>query len=112
MLTVAEQGTVVQYVLDNIQTKVVIPEVAKQVGMEVRWFSKLFKASFAGWSFHYYLTNKRCDVAERLLANTDMKLGDIATATGFANQTHFGHVLHKLRGHTPLKYRKAAQYGK
>ena len=46
------------------------------------------------------------DVARRLLTRTDKLVSEIATATGFWDQSHFIKAFRAERGQTPTEYRR------
>lgn len=48
----------------------------------------------------------RLEKGQELLARTDLSIGEIALACGFANSTRFGVAFRKRFGQTPLAYRK------
>ena len=41
-----------------------------------------------------------------MIANSDMKIGDIALSVGFSNQQRFNDMFKKMTGVNPLSYRK------
>jgi AraC family transcriptional regulator len=50
---------------------------------------------------------QRVKKAQRLLAQTDLPLANIAVAVGFADQSHFSRQFHRLVGTTPSGFRRA-----
>lgn len=52
-----------------------------------------------------YILNVRINKACVLLDTTDRLIADIATATGFCDQSHFIRTFRNIRGITPSKYR-------
>jgi transcriptional regulator GlxA family with amidase domain len=48
-------------------------------------------------------------LARNLLANTSMRIGEIAAETGFNDMFHFSRIFKKRFGKSPVAYRK--KYG-
>ena len=69
---------------------------------------KLFK-EFTGMSFNAYLVNYRLDLAAKQLAETNLKVIDVAENCGFHNQSYFTRAFQKKYGKTPVGYRKERQ---
>lgn len=109
MLTVIEQGLLVEYIQANLQGDVSLPTLATLVGLNMRTFTKLFKQSFAGWTAHQYILNARVVRAERLLTDFSSKLSleQVALLCGFCSQSHLGWAFKRSKGTTPAKYRAA-----
>jgi transcriptional regulator GlxA family with amidase domain len=53
-----------------------------------------------------YLLKVRIDRAKELLADTGLKISDIALSVGFSNQQRFNEMFKKYVHQTPLQYRK------
>jgi AraC-like DNA-binding protein len=54
-----------------------------------------------------YVREMRLTEARRLLVTTQMSMGEVAAATGFANQFHFSRAFRSSSGQTPTAYRRA-----
>ncbi|HBD32826.1 MAG TPA: AraC family transcriptional regulator, partial [Cupriavidus sp.] len=54
-----------------------------------------------GTSFAHLLDEERDTLARRLLANTDMPLGDVARALGFKTQAGFNKAFMRWQGVAP-----------
>ena len=50
--------------------------------------------------------------AKKLLAETNMKLSDIAMEIGYSEPNYFSHVFRKTEGMTPKAYRSRNQQGR
>jgi AraC-like DNA-binding protein len=61
--------------------------LAGVAGLSVHHFARQFKQSI-GVTTHHYLTQKRVERAQEMLAQTDLSLSEIAYTTGFADQSH------------------------
>lgn len=56
-----------------------------------------------------YVLEKRLERVERLLLATEMSVGEIAKATGFADGNYLAKVLRRRRGMAPLEFRAAGR---
>jgi len=67
-----------------------------------------------GFRQHYhstlgnYIRGLRVDYATRLIATSDLTLGQIALAAGFADQSHFCRTFKQYTGLTPAQFQKGA----
>lgn len=98
-----------RFVLDHIhchlETRLGLTELAAKARMSPQHFANLFRRS-TGRSPHEYVVHERVERAKRLLAETAEPLMDLAFEVGFANQSHFTDVFHRLTGTTPRRYRQ------
>ena len=85
---------------DNIS----LNELADLVGMSRFYLSRLFRRQ-KGITLSAYQTQIKIDRAKKLLSQ-GMPISQVATATGFYDQSHFGHHFKHLVGTTPGNYRK------
>ena len=74
-------------------------------GMSKNTFIRVFSDIFNMTPWHY-LTTIRLNAVRKLLETTDKLLVDIATETGFFDQSHLTRVFKKERGMTPGEYRR------
>lgn len=57
-------------------------------------------------SFQQLLTDTRCEVAEQLLKQNEMDIGEIAYYLGYQEVTSFNRAFSQAKGITPLQWRK------
>jgi AraC family transcriptional regulator, exoenzyme S synthesis regulatory protein ExsA len=69
-----------------------------------REFKKIFKDTPAKW-----VAKKRLNMAEELLKNTSLNIGEITYECGFENQTHFSRIFKQKNGVSPLQFRTNLQ---
>ena len=74
------------------------------INVSTSWFIKIFKKQ-TGITPYQYLINLRIDKAKKLMC-TNMNLGEISLAVGYADQLYFCRVFHKKTGFSPSKYRE------
>jgi len=80
-------------------------EVAAHVHLNPSYFSVLFK-KVTGESFTVFVTKYRMEKALHLLRSTDMKVFEIASATGFEEPNYFTNVFRQRYAMSPKEYRK------
>ncbi len=84
--------------------RVPIDELAVHARISRGHLSRLFRAEF-GLGIAAALERLRCARAEMLLSRTDLPIGTIASACGFADLFHFSHRFTRLHGISPSAYR-------
>jgi transcriptional regulator of acetoin/glycerol metabolism/AraC-like DNA-binding protein len=78
--------------------------LAAVAGLSIHHFARGFKQS-AGVTPHHYLTRKRVERAQDMLAHTDLSLSEIAYAVGFSDQSHLARHFRQMLGITPGQFR-------
>ncbi|HLV01380.1 MAG TPA: AraC family transcriptional regulator [Acidobacteriota bacterium] len=96
-----------QYVLENLDRKIYLHEVAAQLGLTEGSFSRYFK-SRTGKTFTEFVNELRVGRACRMLTEEGRKITDIAFASGFENLSHFNRQFRKIKSMCPREYRDAA----
>lgn len=94
-----------KYICDNFERNISLAEVANHVYMSETYFSKKFK-KVTGLKFSEYLTSVRIRKADELLLETELSIAHIAEACGFSDTNYFGDVFKRVKGVSPLRYRK------
>lgn len=93
---------------DNISnSEFSLNDVAVALYVSSNYLQRQFKHQ-SGESFVEYLTRIRMEKAVDLLKNTNMKIQDIAEATGYSNQRYFAVCFKKHFGKTPTAIREKA----
>jgi len=80
-------------------------DAAAAACMSPAHFSRLFRRHF-GRTFTETMARIRIDRAAGLLATTERPLSLVALECGFSDQSYFTKVFRRLRGMTPLAYRR------
>ena len=95
----------IKYFYANADTAYTMEDVAKYVGLDVKYFQKIFKKC-TGKTPNYYSTEVRLYYAKEKLANSDAPIYDIAQESGYTSVNYFNHVFKKFYNQTPTEYRK------
>ena len=104
-LSEGHQQLIRSYVDERIGDDVSVTDLASLVGLSPSHFARLFKTTFS-LSPHRFLLNRRIELAaERLRANGDQSIAEIALAFGFGSQAHFSDTFRRIRGETPARWR-------
>ena len=85
-----------------------LQSAAAAAGISPNRFSTFFSHEM-GMTFIDYLIGKRMDRASELLMTTDMKAFEIAYASGYNDPHYFSATFKKLKGMSPMEYRKRGQ---
>ncbi|MBK1706086.1 AraC family transcriptional regulator [Halochromatium glycolicum] len=80
-----------------------VSSVASELAMSARTLQR--RLSEQGHSFQTLVDRARMDLAQRLLAETDYSLAEVAFLTGFADQSGFTRAFKRWAGQTPRSYR-------
>ena len=86
--------------------EITLERLAVMSGVSLQHFCRVFKAK-TGLRPMEYLAMRRAAEAKTLLAETQMKIGDVAQAVGFDDPNYFGITFRKYTGTTPTEYRRA-----
>ena len=95
-----------EYVEVHLSEGLNLRRLAAVAGLSVHHFAREFKQS-AGVAPHHYLTQKRVERAQEMLAQTDLSLSEIAYATGFSDQGHLARHFRQMLGTTPGAFRRS-----
>ena len=96
--------TVLEFVEGNYWEKLTLQDISNRFGISYTYLSQLFKKC-AGTSFTGYLTGIRLKHACRLLAETEIKIVEIAEMVGFNDYHYFCNVFRQSLSMTPRQYR-------
>jgi AraC-like DNA-binding protein/ligand-binding sensor protein len=99
-------GKAVHYMRRNLERKITLDDVAKNVYLSPTYFSKIFKQEI-GESFNTYLNRMRVEKSKALLLQKDLQLVEIANLLGFEDQSYFTKVFKQIAGVSPNRYRKS-----
>jgi len=94
-----------EYIEENLDQAISLEEMAASAGVSkteaLRCFHKTLQTTPYG-----YVMEVRLSKAADLLAETGLSIGEIASRTGFNQQSYFGKRFKEKTGMTPLEYRR------
>ncbi|CZF82786.1 HTH-type transcriptional regulator YesS [Grimontia celer] len=96
---------VVDYVMENYQQPIRLKTVADKLGMTESYFSRFFHQS-SGHRFTDFVNRVRIQRACVLLSDSDDTIADISQTVGFHNLANFSRQFRRIKGLSPLAYRK------
>jgi two-component system response regulator YesN len=92
------------FVRMNLHKGLTLKLLGQFLGYSEKYCSDLFQATM-GESFSEHVKRHRLETAMTLLATTDHGVAEIATATGFCDQSAFSHFFKRATGQSPMQYR-------
>lgn len=101
--TVAEMAK--KYIFDNYKSKVTIADICEEIGCSKSTLITGFKREY-GTTVNSYITDVRLTEAVNMLKAGDRHIGEIATETGFSDQSYFSKVFSAKYGIPPSEYDK------
>ncbi|SEL62793.1 AraC-type DNA-binding protein [Chitinophaga rupis] len=97
---------VFQFTIDNFRDPISLPQVAEIACMSVPAFCNYFKRSTKK-TYIDFLNEIRIGCACNLLLETQQTVLDICYESGYNTMANFHKQFLKVKGRTPLQYRKA-----
>lgn len=95
----------INFMLENIQGKLKLDELAVVVNLSASHLSRLFAARTGHSPIDYFIQLK-IQRSCRLLDNTELSIADISRETGFDDQFYFSRQFRKVMNMSPSEYRK------
>src|SRR5262249_11787042 len=105
MLSARRLAHALEYIRAHLGEGLTLAAVARQVGYSPYHFARLFRQA-TGESLHQFVLRERIARAQRLPAETEMPLAQVAAVCGFAHQSHLTRVFRQELGHTPRAERR------
>lgn len=101
--------TVANYIVENLNRRISVEEIAQSVFMNPSSLSRKFKNE-SGKTLSRFIAEKRVEEACRLLENTERSLADISEYLCFSSQSHFQNTFKEITGSTPAVYRERSRF--
>lgn len=98
-----------KYVDDNIGRKICITDICDKLRCSKSTLLTTFKKRY-GITVNTYINNARLEKATHLLTDGDMTISEIASETGFSDQSYFSKVFSAKYGIPPSEYRTDAKH--
>ncbi len=93
------------YIYDNLHTKITLDKLAEITGLSTAYLSKLFHKE-VGITVSAYITKKRIEAAENMLKFSEYSCLEISDYLCFSSESHFIQVFRRHTGYTPKNYRE------
>jgi DNA-binding response OmpR family regulator len=95
-----------QYIGEHLVEPLTVNQIGRQVGLTGRRLLALFREEL-GQTVSGYISDERVRTGQRLLADTDMSISDVAFHVGYANAGNFATAFRERNGLSPQAYRAA-----
>lgn len=92
------------FVRENIHRRITVADLARAMEQPKRDFARDFTAT-TGFGPYEFVQRVRLRMCKDMLANPRVSIGEIATALGFADQSHLGRFVRSRTGYAPSVYR-------
>ncbi len=99
-----------QYIADHLTDSITVEALCREFHMSRTRFYEI-SMGYLGTGIAAYVRNCRIEQAKKLLTQTDLSITEIASATGFADYTHFSKVFRKSVGVCARTYRASRFLG-
>ncbi|NLS20728.1 helix-turn-helix transcriptional regulator [Rhizobium sp. P40RR-XXII] len=96
---------VASYLQDQLPEKIGLRELSELAGMSQWHFCRAFKSS-TGLSPYQWQLEKRLEIAQGLLLQTDAPLDSVAKSVGFCDAAHLSRAFKRRTGETPHAWRR------
>lgn len=99
---------VTRYIRDNLAHDLTLTEAAATAFLSPNYLAHLLKNE-VGKTFTDLVTERRMERAQELLANTAMRVSEVAHASGFPDEGYFTRRFRQWFGTTPRQYRDSVR---
>lgn len=99
-----------ELVADRAHEPIRMREIATEVGVHAVTLSRSFRSSY-GTTMSAFVQKRRLELACVTLANSELSIGAVGLAHGFADHAHFSRTFRRYVGMTPTAYRTALRRG-
>ncbi len=96
---------VLQFIDQNLSRDISLNEVAAAAFLSANYLSQLLKKQ-TGMAFIEWLTARRMEQAQHLLAHSMDRISEIANVVGFTDEAYFTRRFRQRFGQSPTEYRK------
>ena len=96
---------ILYYIEHNYSAPLKLETIASLFGYNSSYLGKLFSQKM-NQSFNSYLDEVRIKHSVELLEDTHLKVYEIATKVGYSNVNYFHYKFKKLKGISPVEFRK------
>ncbi len=107
-LFLAKNYKLYEIIQSNLFTNLKLDDLAFLCGLSLSSFQREFKKIF-GMPPAKYINQKRIEEAKKLLANTEIRISEVAFLVGFESLSHFSKVFSIANNMSPSKFQKMKQ---
>lgn len=97
-----------EYILKHIHDEIDLDDLAKELGYNTYYMTKLFKKE-TGMSMREYILNEKIEHAKIQLETTSLDVNEVSDSLSFRSPSYFSTAFKKITGYTPLAYRKQSR---
>jgi AraC family transcriptional regulator len=98
----------ISFIEDHLGQKLSLGGIAAVAGVSMTHFKAAFRESM-GVPVHQYIIQRRVERAKALLRESRLSVGEIASQTGFAHQSHLAFHTRRMMGYSPRALRSSRQ---
>ncbi len=98
----------IEYICKHIYDEIDIDALAKDLGYNTYYMTKLFKKE-TGTSMKEYILKEKVENAKILLKTTGLDINEVSDSLSFHSSSYFSTAFKKIAGCTPLEYRKQSE---
>lgn len=95
----------IRYIRQNIDSDIMVSELAARVGRNPEYLTRIFKKS-TGYSLKKFIDMEKMEVAKLLLTTTNLPVTSVSGHAGYANYSNFTRSFKQIVGYTPSEYRE------
>ncbi len=99
----------IQYMEVHLSDPVTVDELCAAAGVSRQRFVRLFKEE-TGFTIKHYIARARCEQAAELLADSRLRIRDIAGYVGYEDTNYFARVFGSVMHMSPQEYREKNQF--
>ncbi len=96
---------VCSYVNEHLSEELSLDQMAEYAGVSSFYLSKIFKEE-KGVNYIGFVTDRRLEMAQKLLKETDISIKEITATIGYNDQNYFSRLFKNKFGLSPTEYRK------
>ncbi|MEM7384361.1 MAG: helix-turn-helix domain-containing protein [Verrucomicrobiota bacterium] len=99
--------TAKEFIMDRIDEKLTLEQVAEEVGVSTFYFCKLFKQA-TGMTFTEYVNRQRVELAKTALRESTAPVTEVAFSVGYQSLSQFNRSFLRITGESPTRFRKGS----